>query len=62
MEDQKEISNTELSEAYAGQNAKQTPGLPGTVVVPEDPAAPSKNVSSRRQRLSDLFTIVSLGP
>ena len=33
-------------------------GLPGAVVVPEDPAAPSAEVSSKRQRLSDVFTIV----
>lgn len=38
----------------------KTPGAPGTVVVAEDPAAPSKDVSSKRQSLSDLFTIVSI--
>ena len=37
------------------------PGAPGAVVVAEDPAAPSKEVSSRRQRLSDLFTIFCCG-
>ena len=37
----------------------KTLGVPGAVVVPEDPAAPSEDVSSRRQSLSDLFTIVS---
>ncbi len=37
----------------------KTPGAPGAVVVAEDPAAPSREVSSRRQSLSDLFTIVS---
>ena len=36
-----------------------TPDAPGTVVVTEDPAAPSKEVSFRRQSLSDVFTIVS---
>ena len=35
------------------------PGAPGAVVVAKDPAAPSKDVSSKRQSLSDLFTIVS---
>ena len=35
------------------------PGAPGAVVVPEDPAAPSEDVSSKRQSISDLFTIVS---
>lgn len=34
------------------------PGAPGAVVVAEDPAAPSREVSSKRQSLSDLFTIV----
>lgn len=37
---------------------RKTPGAPGTVVVKEDPAAPSREVSSKRQSLSDLFTIV----
>lgn len=40
----------------------KTPGAPGAVVVAEDPAAPSKEVSSKRQSLSDLFTIVSFKP
>ena len=38
----------------------KTPGAPGAVVVAEDPAAPSTDVSSKRQSLSDLFTIVSV--
>ena len=38
----------------------KTPGAPGAVVVPEDPAAPSEDVSSKKQSISDLFTIVSL--
>ena len=37
----------------------KTPGAPGAVVVPEDPAAPSEDVSSKKQSISDLFTIVS---
>ena len=37
---------------------RKTPGAPGAVVVTEDPAAPSREVSSKRQSLSDLFTIV----
>ena len=41
---------------------EKTAGAPGVVVVPEDPAAPSKLVSSKRQRLSDIFTIVRLTP
>ena len=35
------------------------PDAPGAVIVAEDPAAPSKDVSSKKQSLSDLFTIVS---
>jgi len=31
---------------------------PQTVTVLDDPAAPSAEVSSKRQSLSDLFTIV----
>lgn len=37
----------------------KTSGAPGVVVVPEDPAAPSEDVSSKKQSISDLFTIVS---
>ncbi|KAL9068108.1 MAG: hypothetical protein Q9161_006461 [Pseudevernia consocians] len=37
------------------------PGAPGAVVVADDPAAPSKDVSSKRQSLSDLFTIFCSG-
>ena len=34
----------------------------GSIPVPEDdPVAPSKNVSSKRQRLSDLWTILCAG-
>ena len=36
-------------------------GAPGAVPVPSDPAAPSKDVSSKKQRLSDLFTIFCSG-
>lgn len=39
----------------------KTPGAPGAVVVAEDPAAPSRDVSSKRQSLSDLFTIFCSG-
>jgi len=34
---------------------------PGVVAVPEDPAAPSMQVSGRRQRMSDIFTIFCAG-
>lgn len=35
---------------------------PGSVSAPgHDPAAPSRNVSSARQRISDLFTILCAG-
>ena len=46
---------------FSDEDAKtdsKTPGAPGAVVVAEDPAAPSKEISSKRQSLSDLFTIV----
>ena len=39
----------------------KTPGLPGVVIVPSDPAAPSAAISSQRQRLSDIFTISAAG-
>ena len=44
---------------YSVDGDSKTPGAPGAVVMAEDPAAPSKDVSSKRQSVSDLFTIVS---
>ena len=52
------LVHDEYSNEIAHDDSK-TPGAPGAVVVAEDPAAPSKYVSSKRQSLSDLFTIVS---
>ena len=37
---------------------EEVAGAPGVIAVPEDPEAPSKVVSSARQRMSDMFTIV----
>ena len=51
------------ADQYSDEGANgdsKIPGAPGAVVVTEDPAAPSKDVSSKRQSLSDLFTIVSV--
>ena len=50
---------------YLGQQVEhevnaEVSGAPGVVLVPNDPAAPSTQVSSMKQRLSDLFTIVRL--
>ena len=53
MSDVEKISEEDLKQDL------KVPGAPGAVVVAEDPAAPSREVSSRRQSLSDLFTIVS---
>ena len=54
MSDSDRISDEEL---YTP--TEKVAGAPGVIAVPEDPAAPSRQVSSGRQRLSDLFTIVS---
>lgn len=55
MSDKEHVSDEEL----AGTDlTEKVAGAPGVTVVPDDPAAPSKSVSSKRQRLSDLFTIV----
>jgi len=56
MSDKEHISDEELTGA---DSSEKVAGAPGVVVVPEDPDAPSKFVSSKRQRLSDIFTIVS---
>ena len=55
-----EVAKDELSTPSSNDHTdEKVAGLPGVVVVPEDPAAPSHEVSSKRQRLSDLFTIVT---
>lgn len=55
-----DITKDELSSHPSNeeQDEKIIAGAPGVVVVPEDPAAPSRDVSSKRQSLSDIFTIV----
>jgi hypothetical protein len=55
MSDKEHVSDEELA---GTDSTEKVAGAPGVTVVPEDPAAPSKSVSSKRQRLSDLFTIV----
>ncbi|MCJ1395630.1 hypothetical protein MMC18_008516 [Xylographa bjoerkii] len=56
MSDSDRISDEELQPTN-----EKVAGAPGVTAVPEDPGAPSKLVSSRRQRLSDLFTIFCAG-
>ncbi|MCJ1291267.1 Plasma membrane permease, mediates uptake of glycerophosphoinositol and glycerophosphocholine [Xylographa carneopallida] len=56
MSDSDRISDEEL---YTP--TEKVAGAPGVIAVPEDPAAPSRQVSSGRQRLSDLFTIFCAG-
>ncbi|MCJ1377468.1 Plasma membrane permease, mediates uptake of glycerophosphoinositol and glycerophosphocholine [Xylographa soralifera] len=56
MSDSDRISDEELHTP-----TEKVAGAPGVVAVPEDPAASSRQVSSRRQRLSDLFTIFCAG-
>lgn len=56
MSDNECSSNGELE--VVGKGNEKVAGTPGVVVVDEDPAAPSKNISSKKQSLSDLFTIV----
>lgn len=48
-----------LGEMVDNEPNTKVPGAPGAVVVPDDPDAPSPEVSSKKQRFSDLFTIVS---
>ncbi|KAI4143402.1 MAG: hypothetical protein LQ340_007020, partial [Diploschistes diacapsis] len=58
-----DITKDELSSHPSNeeQDEKIIAGAPGVVVVPEDPAAPSRDVSSKRQSLSDIFTIFAAG-
>ncbi|MCJ1477848.1 Plasma membrane permease, mediates uptake of glycerophosphoinositol and glycerophosphocholine [Lambiella insularis] len=55
MSDSERISDEE----FMASSHEKVAGAPGVVAVPEDPEAPSKLVSSAKQRMSDLFTIVS---
>lgn len=55
MSDKEHISDEEPAST---NSTEKVAGALGVMAVPEDPAAPSKYVSSKRQRLSDLFTIV----
>ncbi|MCJ1405429.1 Plasma membrane permease, mediates uptake of glycerophosphoinositol and glycerophosphocholine [Xylographa trunciseda] len=56
MSDSDRISDEEVH-----TSDEKVAGAPGVIAVPEDPLAPSRQVSSRRQRLSDLFTIFCAG-
>lgn len=47
-----------LAELVDNEPNLKVPGAPGVVAMVEDPTAPSPEVSSKKQRLSDLFTIV----
>lgn len=49
-----------ISDDDGKRSDEKFPGAPGTVVAVTDPAAPSTEVSSKRQSLSDVFTIVRL--
>ena len=55
MSDKEHVSDEELT---GTDSREKVAGAPGVVVVPEDPEAPSRFVSSKRQRLSNIFTIV----
>ena len=59
MSDNEGTSDEEVKTGH-DDNGK-TPGSPGVVIVNEDPAAPSAQVSSKRQSLSDVFTIFCAG-
>ncbi|KAI4123460.1 MAG: hypothetical protein LQ347_006151, partial [Umbilicaria vellea] len=51
----------ENARAYLPTYNGKVAGAPGVVMVPDDPAAPSKQVSGQRQSLSDIFTIFCAG-
>ncbi|KAF6228035.1 hypothetical protein HO133_007763 [Letharia lupina] len=55
------MSKVDLYSELGVDGDSETPGAPGAVVVAKDPAAPSKDVSSKRQSASDLFTIFCSG-
>ncbi|MDI1491231.1 MAG: Plasma membrane permease, mediates uptake of glycerophosphoinositol and glycerophosphocholine [Ramalina farinacea] len=55
------MTDVKKSAIASSSSDDPTPGAPGVIVIPSDPAAPSKDVSSKRQSLSDLFTIFCAG-
>lgn len=64
MSAEREVGVIEASDASLG-NEKEKPATSYVADVappkPEDPAAPSKEVSSKRQQISDLVTIIAAG-
>lgn len=57
--DEKEVNY--VANADADSNPKDIKPLEIPVANPTDPAAPSREVSSARQRISDIFTIFCAG-
>jgi hypothetical protein len=58
----RDVSAVDASDASGSYDDKaQATYVADTPPNPEDPAAPSKEVSSKRQRISDLVTIIAAG-
>lgn len=51
----------ELKSDYMDEKPEAVAGTPGAIAVADDPKAPSKEVSSKRQRISNIFTIFAAG-
>lgn len=60
MAEKHSLSAEEYLSDKGGYSKEQSPAEEN-VANPEDPAAPSKEVSSKKQSLSDLFTIFCAG-
>jgi hypothetical protein len=62
MSAERDVSAVEAPDAGFGDKEKpQTAYVTDAPPNPEDPAAPSKEVSSKRQKISDLVTIIAAG-
>lgn len=64
MSAEREVSVIEASDASVGNEKEKSEAIcvaDAAPPNPEDPAAPSRQVSSTRQRVSDLVTIIAAG-
>ena len=62
MSAERDVSAAEAPDARVSFDEKaQTAYVTDAPPNPDDPAAPSREVSSKRQRISDLVTIIAAG-
>jgi hypothetical protein len=62
MSAERDVSVVDASDASLGNDEKtQTAYIADAPRIPDDPEAPSNEVSSKRQKISDFVTIIAAG-